>query len=381
MPAYNLNALFNTVAYEDDLLRNITLNASNQQEFRDARDIIRESLRSGLPRLLRDGWIDDEPAPRPRFVTQGSWAYRTLNAPCRHPQQADLDYGVYLPVGYVDGYPPTAGARLYFEAVEAVLEPVAKENSWELNDENGNCVRLVIAKDKHIDVPCYVMRREDFEQQQRSMSVRLAEELQRLPEDVWRLELIPPHGVLRATRSNGWSPDDPRPLFDWWKSAISAQGEQLRRVVRYLKAARDYEAWPNDEEPKSLLLTAAAEKLFERRDRRDDRAIAETCRSIEKHLRGGGSIENPVKRTQDLAQALDERHIRGLTCDWLGRIAQAIEYATARASEPRDAVEKVRPQFGSRLPNDPARVAQDTVATATPARSVEPALAGTVHSG
>jgi len=37
----------------------------------------------------------EDAVTQPRFFTQGSWAYKTLNAPAQNPQQADLDDGAY----------------------------------------------------------------------------------------------------------------------------------------------------------------------------------------------------------------------------------------------------------------------------------------------
>jgi hypothetical protein len=380
MPAYNLNALFSSSAHEDDLLRNISLSQDSVQTFRDARDKVRKCLRAGLPLVLRHGWVDDEPPPQPRFVPQGSWAYRTLNAPARRPQQADLDYGVYLPMNFANGAPPAAGAKLYFEAVEQVLGPLAKEENWQLDSANGNCVRLIIAMDKHIDVPCYVMRREDFESQLAVNRVLMdsahAEETRE-----WALDWIPVHGVLRATRDNGWRPDDPRPLYDWWRGAVEAHGEQLRRVVRYIKAARDHQTWPDDAAPKSLLLTVAVVSHFERHDRRDDLAAAAVCRRIADHLRRRDPVENPIRAGQDLASSLDEEGTRHHACAWLESLADGLDYGTLRASEPAKAIEAVRPEFGRRLPDDPERIALDTVATTSKTRQTAPALVGSVHSG
>ncbi|WP_327211829.1 MULTISPECIES: cyclic GMP-AMP synthase DncV-like nucleotidyltransferase [Pseudomonas syringae group] len=54
---------------------------------------MRACLRSGVPRVLREQGYEGA-VPKPRFFTQGSWAYKTLNSPAHMPpQQSDVDDG------------------------------------------------------------------------------------------------------------------------------------------------------------------------------------------------------------------------------------------------------------------------------------------------
>jgi hypothetical protein len=87
--------------------------------------------------------------------------------------------------------------------------------------------------------------------------------------------------VLLAHRECNWMPSDPRPVKEWFLGEVEAKGEQFRRVVRYLKAFRDWR-WSSGG-PASILLMAAAAPLFEKRDRRDDLA----CWMSSRHCRPG----------------------------------------------------------------------------------------------
>ena len=51
----------------------------------------------------------------PRFFTQGSFSYKTINDPCWvPPQQMDLDDGCYLPLAFVKAAKPAAAAQAFF---------------------------------------------------------------------------------------------------------------------------------------------------------------------------------------------------------------------------------------------------------------------------
>src|SRR5438309_966437 len=97
----NLSALFHT---SDDnqpsLLASLDLTTDVRAYLTQAKVDVRSCLREGIPRVLKEAGFDQK-APQPRFFTQGSWAYKTLNAPAQSPQQADLDDGCYLPLSFV----------------------------------------------------------------------------------------------------------------------------------------------------------------------------------------------------------------------------------------------------------------------------------------
>jgi hypothetical protein len=118
----NLSALFNN-SNEDrqSFLDALTLDSYQKEEFEQARKDIRECLKEGLPLVLRARGYESD-VPTPRFFTQGSWSYKTLNAPAQVPQQCDLDDGAYLPMGFVTQTKrPSKAASLFFSAAEEAL--------------------------------------------------------------------------------------------------------------------------------------------------------------------------------------------------------------------------------------------------------------------
>ena len=62
---------------------------------------------------------------------------------------------------------------------------------------------------------------------------------------------MPPR-VRLAHKLLGWIDSDPRPIKEWIERQVLLKSDQLRRVIRYLKAWRDAQAWPKGD-PKSLL--------------------------------------------------------------------------------------------------------------------------------
>ncbi|MFW8303973.1 cyclic GMP-AMP synthase DncV-like nucleotidyltransferase, partial [Klebsiella pneumoniae] len=83
---------FTTVDDESCMHDELNLTPEQRAWIASARTDVRDCLRTGIPRVLRvNGYTED--VPQPRFFTQGSWAYKTLNSPARRPQQADVDDG------------------------------------------------------------------------------------------------------------------------------------------------------------------------------------------------------------------------------------------------------------------------------------------------
>ena len=89
----NLSSLFNSTDENEDCLHTaLDLGLTPRNYIAEAKIDVRNCLRDGIPRVLKSKGITSD-APQPRFFTQGSWAYKTLNAPAQNPQQADLDDG------------------------------------------------------------------------------------------------------------------------------------------------------------------------------------------------------------------------------------------------------------------------------------------------
>lgn len=379
MPSLNLHSLLDTrVEGRVAFLDNLTLAADDRKLMLAARTEIRARLKARLPNRIQkkaeeagQGHIE---APEPRFFTQGSWAYKTLNAPCRAPQQADLDDGAYLPFSYVESQPPAQMSALLFKAVEEILSELADDKGWQIDTGNDNCTRLIIDSDMHIDVPVYSISDTEFQTLVKASmemyrlnlehaTLDSADYAERADEQEWHL--MPTEGVLMATKNRGWQDSDPRPIRDWVVEQVELKGKQLRRVMRYMKAWRDFQQWDKDD-PKSILLMVAVDAGFDMAiDKRDDLALLKVLRRLPDILRGQvinpASRDKPLDEQEDLAKRLDSKGIREDVIARIEYFSERLEYAIDTCGVPSEACEILIELLGDRVPNDPDRVTQSTV--------------------
>ncbi|WHI44619.1 CBASS cGAMP synthase [Microbulbifer sp. VAAF005] len=378
----NLSPLFFTSAADETCMHEkLDLTREQRDTITSARNDVRNCLRMGIPRVLeKRGYT--ETVPQPRFFTQGSWAYKTLNSPAQQPQQADIDDGCYLPLSFLSQTRrPSTAASVFFAATEEALRTLVQERGWKLETNKATCIRIVIDTYAHIDIPLYAIPDEEFGTLTKASIERygyrsLEEAMTSAERDAWTA--LPAGRVLLAHRECDWMPSDPRPVKDWFLGEVDAKGEQFRRVVRYLKAFRDWK-WPSGG-PSSILLMAAAAPIFERRDRRDDLALLDVVTEIPTQLRAG--VNNPV----DSAESLTDR----LGKDDVEEAAKAFEEfeRVLRGATSADSASQaciwVQNELGPRFPNDPNRVKVVSVAAtiaAAPATAGPSELIGRTKAG
>lgn len=378
----NLSQLFFTSDQgETAFLDHIELPKDERADIAQAKLEVRNCLRDGIPRVLRAGGATTN-VPEPRFFTQGSWAYKTLNSPSQQPQQADCDDGAYLPLSFVAqaARRPSVASTIYFKAAEAALTPLVAQRGWTLITSKETCVRVEISQTAHIDVPLYAIPddefaklttaalREGFDSVSKAMAFAERDAWTKLPRD----------SVLLAHREKDWIESDPRPVKDWFLGEVEVKGEQLRRVVRYLKAYRDWQ-WQSGG-PASILLMAAASPVFERRQGRDDLALLDVVTRLPQELRKG--VCNPVEKDESLTKRLGNAGV-----EEAARKFEELEKnlrGALDAGSPSQACIWMRQQFGSRFPNRPDRVKLVTVAAtiaATPAMAGASEIVGRTKAG
>ncbi len=377
----NLSSLFFTTVDGDACMhRSLDLAQHERDAIAHARKEVRTCLRDGIPRILREQGYSGS-VPEPRFFTQGSWAYKTLNAPAKHQQQADVDDGCYLPLSFVSQtQKPSVAASVFFAAAEAALEPLVKRNGWEMGEKKSTCIRVNISPSAHIDIPLYAIPDKEFTQLKVAMESygfdSVAKAVSARSRDSWTA--MPTNKVLLAHRDEDWKPSDPRPVKDWFVGEVEAKGEQFRRVVRYLKAFRDWH-WESGG-PSSILLMAAAAPLFEKRERRDDLALLDVVAQMPSRLRSG--VCNPVDEGESLTVRLGGQKVEDA--------AQAFESlekvlrATVAAGSAEQGCVWMQREFGPRFPDEPERVKTSTVAQtimATPAAAGPSELVGRTKAG
>jgi hypothetical protein len=363
----NLSTLFHTSVEEKEaFLDNLTLTPLAKADLEAARVEVRNCLREGIPKVLQDhGFVGE--VPRPRFFTQGSWSYKTLNAPAKQPQQADLDDGVYLPMTFVkQTQRPSTASKIFFSAAEEALGPLVKKNNWSMNTEKATCIRVVISPEAHIDIPLYAIPDEQFLLLKASMEKfgydSISEAVTRAERDVWTA--LPKDAVLLAHREEDWKKSDPRPLREWFIGEVEAKGVQLRRVVRYLKAYRDWR-WPEGG-PSSILLMATAVPLFKAEHGRDDLALVTVVSGIAAALRTG--VSNPTDENESLTERLGAEKVEEAAVAF--ESFEKYLRGALDSTSPTQACSWMIEKFGHRFPNEPTWVkvssVQETVAAVAP---------------
>ncbi|MDE4685861.1 CBASS cGAMP synthase [Klebsiella pneumoniae] len=377
----NLSPLFFTTVDEESCMHDeLDLSPEQRDWIASARKDVRDCLRTGIPRVLDElGYTED--IPQPRFFTQGSWAYKTLNSPAQRPQQADVDDGCYLPLSFVSQTKrPSTAATVFFNAAEEALKPLIDTKRWTLVTDKPTCIRIVIATYAHIDIPLYAIPDEEFATLRASMESygydSLTKAINSAERDVWTA--LPADKVLLAHRERNWIASDPRPVKEWFLGEVEAKGEQLRRVVRYLKAFRDWR-WPSGG-PTSILLMAAAAPLFEKRDRRDDLALLDVVAALPARLRAG--VDNPVEGAESLTARLGKTGVEE-AAEAFEEFEKVLRGATD-AGSPSQACSWMQSSFGPRFPNEPNRVKVVSVAAtiaAAPATAGPSELIGRTKAG
>ncbi|MDI9677590.1 CBASS cGAMP synthase, partial [Burkholderia cenocepacia] len=270
----NLSSLFHSTVEDSTLLLNIELTPKEQSFIAEAKSAVRLCLRENLMQVLRNHGYTG-PTVRPRFFTQGSWAYKTLNAPAQHPQQADVDDGTYLPLSFVSQTAkPSVASAIFFAAAEEALRPLVWARGWKLITDKPTCIRIEISAFAHVDIPLYAIPDDEFDKLQKAALsqygyIALDSAVSAAERDAWTA--LPRDHVLLAHREDDWAKSDPRPVKDWFLDEVERHGEQFRRTVRYLKAFRDWQ-WVSGG-PSSILLMAASAPVFDTRERRDDLAL------------------------------------------------------------------------------------------------------------
>lgn len=333
--------------------------------IRDAAKEARQS-RSRLVALSTRKFLRDHSAEElklePRFMWQGSHVYETAIDPAfKPPQQSDLDDGIYFRTSFLEHQDPALASDQMFQFVESALQPLCDEEGWELVKTKNTCVRVIIDRDKHIDLPIYAIPDEEFTNLEKAVARTFGNEValsdQRILDllDHEKSLRIPRDRVMLAHRRLKWVASDPLALRDWFEERSKELGPALKRVCRYLKGWRDF-AFPNGGGPESITLMVCAVMAFyqitdDMDDTRDDKSVLEVAKRLAGFFRA--DICNPV--LDDGAAPLNdwqdgEREKFVKAAEGLqGKLSDALE----RVCHPDNTVNLLIETFGKRLPYRP----------------------------
>jgi hypothetical protein len=347
--------LFNTVD-DPNFLDEITLNESELKDLDQAKTLIRQHLRDTFAALGKHFGA----RVTPRFFTQGSRAYRTLNRGAwMPPQQIDLDDGVYLPMSFMHATSrPSIAASAFFEVVDGSLLALAKRQNWRFDNSKPTCARLITSATAHVDVPMYAIPDREFETLEKAAQelgfnlrkLRLVEA--RWPADTW--DVIPDGKVLLAHREDDWMVSDPRKIHYWFLEAVQTYGEILRRICRYLKAWRDFHGKEMDNVSSILLMTCAFIAFKKLGSARVPSGEHAAFLAIAREL--PGYLAGEVRCIPDPAQRLDTKMSgaeRKKAIELAKALVDKLETTLENCFSATVAISNLQDVLGSRFPNRP----------------------------
>lgn len=209
----------------------------------------------------------------PRFWTQGSFQYDTLNNPyATPPQEMDIDDGTYLPMAIFEDR-PVIGHRLLLLLVDSSLNSLADENTGWLFEANSKCARIKIPEmNTHIDVPMYAIPEDQFLLKEavlaRSMGTESFDSAESFKDALVANRAdyeLDENCVNLAVRGEGqkWIKSDPKIVEDWFNDSCLRIGPHLREICRFMKSWRDVQ-WVKGGGPSSISLMAATVEILDR---------------------------------------------------------------------------------------------------------------------
>ncbi len=302
---------------------------------------------------------------KPRFWTQGSFKYKTLNRPFHPGQEMDIDDGTYLPMTFFESE-PKIGHQFLTLLVDASLMSLVEENiGWEF-DSKRTCARIKIPQERtHIDVPMYAIPKEQFLKKEaaikafnsRAICGSIAAEsygfVQDSADDL-EYEKLDSENVNLALRdgqpgSRKWMNSDPKIVEDWFEVECSRIGKHLRKVCRYMKAWRDAQ-WQVGG-PSSISLMAATVEVLQQHSV-DAQDMGETMKVVadnlyQEFLKGVESPDDTDERPLFPTESQHTSRERDIV-DKLRLLPEQLREAE-RAESKSDALSKLSLVFGERV--------------------------------
>ena len=360
---------------EQSFIDRLTITKDEEMEVLGYRREVRSCLRNGFQELRKKqvnsrGNPDPIAMLTPKFWTQGSFSYGTLNEPAHlPPQQIDLDDGVYFPMALVNGK-PVAAKNALLNVVWRLLEGLADRKGWGIK-KKPTCARLLINDRVHIDVPVYAIPEARYQVMNEAFrkSLILNESLDHA--EIW----LDPNEVYLAKWDDDepWIISDPQELERWFKRKCSLHGQTLRRVCRYLKAWRDY-TWRKGG-PSSIALMAAVVQVYDcylqehgESPTRDCQGLLAVAKKLPTIFRAG--ILNPIAPESALypnghsPEDMDDIQLS------VERFAVDVDAALCHSHNPDAVVLKLQQILGNRVPSRPDWVEYLSVTEAV--RSIPP---------
>lgn len=376
MTLANAHPLFVGLRNNPSYLAGLDIEDDEHQKLMNTRTVIRGALRDAAGMLEQQTrfWrqkylIEASNKVRDnvsvKFLTQGSFAYKTLNAPAQpRVQEIDLDDGMYVPVRFLEDSHPALAADGLFTFVEETLKPVCVANGWELDTSKNTCARVRLWAGAHVDIPIYSVPENQFQRMKNAIEESAMSSRTLAFNNIPRMAGIPSDLVMLAQRNGGWVQSDPKQLHDWVNSRADRYGPIFRRLCRFFKGWRDH-IWENSPLSSICLMCAIDLALIKLGGNpsqdRDDKQIMDVAEILPEIFKG--EIQNPVVQTSCLNDWNDND--RKMIVSETERLAAEMESALEKSGNADIVVDRLRNSFGRRIPNRPDVIKIEGKAAAT----------------
>ena len=238
---YKTSALFHT------FLKNLNIDPEDNEVLQGVRKEFRHAIRGNFNQKFKN-FLDEQKhnqlvraslnvaeqlsEEKVKFLTQGSFSYKTLNKPQHTPtQQMDLDDGVYFRMSNIDDK-IKLNSSLLFSYIEQQISPLVEiHNNWKMK-KKSTCVRVEIDDEKHIDLPLYIVPDEEFLKDK-----MLARQTHA---SLNTFNLLGFDNIYMAHRKDDWVQSDPRKIIKWVEYCTGKYG-RYRELCRIIKAWRDHQ--------------------------------------------------------------------------------------------------------------------------------------------
>ncbi len=287
----------------------IKLSESKKEELRKNRNELRKKI---------EKYFNDEKPneTKPEFHAQGSFMMHTTVNPLPNYEEDengntktlypyDLDDGVY----FIDKLENKQSVSTYHTWIYNAVKDHTLKGALKKN----TCVRVLYADGHNIDLPIY------FEEKDKE-------------------NVIPE----LAHKSEGFIESDPIEFYEWFNNKAN---DQLKRIVRYLKAWKDKQDKSySTKMPSGLILTILATNNFVSNDR-DDISLKNTLQEIKDTLDSKYECFRPTtKKDEDLIQKYSETHFKDRLNKFLESAKDAVEH-----SNPKEGCKKWQKHLGDRF--------------------------------
>lgn len=264
------------------------------------------SAREGIQEKITNYFKNDLKQKVPDYKIQGSFPMATIVNPL--DEEYDIDIGVHLQNLDSDkkNWPtPETVHNWIYKAVE--------KHTKEKPTDKRTCVRVNYSGNYHADLPIYSFHKNE--------------------------------PYLAEKGDAGWHPSDAKAFVDWFKGKVKDKGQQVRRLVKYLKAWADNQS-KSGNLPSGFVLTILIVEEYEKAER-EDVSFSATVKNINNRIKKSENFLNPVDEDENLRYRISDAQMR----NFKKRLSSLVGSASSALKEEskKEACKKWRKEFGDKF--------------------------------